>query len=101
MKRKKIALNLQEMEVIMIFDYFRKRREASESKIRAEEERVAEMRKRHREQARKIVEQHSSRTSYSSDTSYTPTSYASYDSGSSWSDSGSSSCDSGGGGGCD
>ncbi len=88
----------------MIFEYFRKRKEVSEAKIRAEEERITEVRRRDREEARRIVERSRSSTSYSSDTSYTPTTYTSYDSGSSsYSDSSSSSCDSGGGGGggCD
>lgn len=83
----------------MIFEYFRKRKEANEAKIRAGEERITEVRRRDREDARRIVERSRSSTSYSSDTSYTPTTYTSYDSGSS------SSCDSGGsdggGGGCD
>ena len=94
----------------MIFEYFRKRREANAIKIREAEERLLETNRKHREDARRIVESHNRSRSTYSDSSYTPTtysssydtgSYSSYD-GSSYSDSSSSSCDSGGGGGgCD
>ena len=94
----------------MIFEYFRKRREANAIKIREAEERILAADRKRREDARRIVESHNRSRSTYSDSSYTPTtytsydsgSYSSYDSGSSYSDSSSSSCDSGGGvGGCD
>lgn len=86
----------------MIFEYFRKRREANAVKIREAEERILAADRKRREDARRIVESHNRSRSTYSDSSYTPSTYSSYDSGSSYSDSSSSSCDSGGGGGgCD
>ena len=98
----------------MIFDYFRKRREAKAAEIRAQEERIRESTRKNREAARQIVSSHtrSKSSSYSDDSYYSPTSFtsfssydssSSYDSGSSYSSDSSSSCDSsgGGGGGCD
>lgn len=86
----------------MIFDYFRKRREANAIKIREAEERILESNRKQREAAKRIVESHNRSRSTYDDSYYSPTSYSSYDS-SSYSDSSSSSCDSGGGsgGGCD
>lgn len=100
----------------MIFDYFKKRREARAAEIRAQEERIRETTRKQREAARQIVDSQTrtrstTRSSYTDDTPYIAPSYSSYSS-SSWSDSSSSSsydsgssssCDSGGGGGggCD
>lgn len=88
----------------MIFEYFRKRREANAAKIREEEERILKSIHKQREAARSIVKSHNRSRSTYDDSYYSPTSYSSYDSSSydsgSCSDS-SSSCDSGGGGGCD
>lgn len=95
----------------MIFDYFKKRKEARAAQIREQEERIRETTKRRREDARQIVESSNrSRASYD-DTPYVAPNYSTYNSASTWSDSsssssydsGSSSCDSGGGGGggCD
>lgn len=87
----------------MIFEYFKKRREARAAEIREQEERIRETNKRHREDARHIVESQSrSRSSYDS-TPYVAPNYSTYDSVSTWSDSSSSSsydsssssCDSG------
>lgn len=94
----------------MIFEYFKKRREAHAAKIREQEDRIRETNKRHREDARRIVESHTRSRSTYNDTPYIMPNYSTYDSVSTWSDSSSSSsydsgssCDSGGGGGggCD
>jgi len=85
----------------MIFDFFKKRMEKNKAKIREAEERTLAADRKQREDARRIVESHNRSRSTYSDSSYTPPTYSSYDSGSSYSDSSSSSCDSGGGGGCD
>jgi hypothetical protein len=95
----------------MIFDYFKKRREARAAQIREQEERIRETTKRRREDARQLVESSSRSRSTYDDTPYVAPNYSTYDSASTWSDSsssssydsGSSSCDSGGGGGggCD
>ena len=98
----------------MIFEYFRKRREANAIKIREAEARILETNRKHREDAKRIVESHNRSRSTYRDSSYTPSTYSSYDTGSysscdnsSYSDSSSSSCDSSssscdsGGGGCD
>jgi uncharacterized membrane protein len=82
----------------MIFDFFKKRMEKNKAKIREAEERILAADRIRREDARRIVESHNRSRSTYSDSSYTPSTYSSYDS-SSYSDSSSSSCDSGGGGG--
>ena len=95
----------------MIFDYFKKRKEARAAEIREQEERIRETTKRRREDARQIVESSNRSRSTYNNAPYVAPNYSTYDSASTWSDSsssssydsGSSSCDSGGGGGggCD
>ena len=68
----------------MIFDYFKKRKEAN-----------------HKRRESTSSSQSGSRSTYN-DTPYVAPNYSTFDSVSTWSDSSSSSCDSGGGGGgCD